>query len=47
MTGQLDAVRFRQNETIGGRNETEVKDVAVKPAGGGPGAVTTVTVLAW
>ena len=48
--GQLDESRPRQNETSGGRSDTEVNEVAVKPAGGGRlrrTAVTTVTVLAW
>src|SRR6266508_4105081 len=49
--GQLDEARSRQNDTSGGARDTEVNEVAVNPAGGVPagvpGAVTTVTVLAW
>src|SRR4051812_16472994 len=45
--GQADAVLARQNETSGGSSETEVKEVAVKPAGGAPGAVMTTTAAAW
>src|SRR5689334_17483055 len=35
------------NETSGGSSDTEVNEVAVKPAGGAPGAVTTTTPAAW
>src|SRR2546430_5838956 len=47
MVGQLDEVRSRQNDTSGGASDTDVNDVAVNPTGGAPGAVTTLTVLAW
>jgi hypothetical protein len=42
-SGQLDDDRSRQKETSGGRSETEVNDVAVKPTGGLASAVTTTT----
>src|SRR3977135_4239797 len=41
--GQLDDARSRLNETRGGRAETDVNDVAVKPTGGVAAAVTTPT----
>ena len=36
----------RQKLTSGGSSDTEVNEVAVKPAGGVPGAVTTTTAAA-
>src|SRR5262245_42931810 len=45
--GQQELVSAAQKETTGGSSETEVSDVAVNPAGGAPGIVTTATVAAW
>lgn len=44
--GHTDAVRARQNDTIGGSSVTDVNDVAVNPAGGSSGTVTTTTAAA-
>jgi hypothetical protein len=45
--GPAEAELARQNDTSGGSSETEVKEVAVNPAGGSPGAVITTTAAAW
>ncbi|GAB3824021.1 hypothetical protein GCM10027610_001710 [Dactylosporangium cerinum] len=44
--GHAEAALATQKETSGGSSETDVKEVAVNPVDGSPGAVTTTTAAA-